>query len=46
MVSVSVVLLPPLLQPTWPELPAGVLTDTDAVPGPEIKAVVIVTCNC
>lgn len=39
-------LVPPLLQPKSPELPLGVLTVTLAVPGAEITAVVIVTCNC
>ena len=46
MVSVKALLVPPLLQPRLPELPLGVLTVTVAVPGPEIKSLVIVTCNC
>src|ERR1039457_4415974 len=39
-------LVPPLVHPTSPEFPLGVLTVTFAVPGAEITAVVIVTCNC
>jgi hypothetical protein len=39
-------LVPPLAQPRSPEFPLGVLTVTLAVPGAEIKEVVIVTCNC
>lgn len=46
MVSVSGLLVPPLIQPRSPEFPLGVLTATFAVPGPEITSVVIVTCNC
>ena len=46
MVSCSAVLVPPLVHPRLPEFPLGVLTFTLAVPGPEIKEVVIVTCNC
>lgn len=38
--------MPPLVQPKSPEFPLGVLTVTLAVPGAEITAVVIVTCNC
>ena len=38
-------LVPPLVQPKSPEFPLGVLTVTLAVPGAEIKAVVMVTCN-
>jgi hypothetical protein len=38
--------VPPLVQPKSPEFPLGVLTVTLAVPGAEITAVVIVTCNC
>src|SRR5579862_4109268 len=45
MVSVSALVVPPLVQPRYPELPLGVLTVTFALPGPEIKLVVIVTCN-
>ena len=45
MVSVSALLVPPLVQPRSPELPLGVLTVTLAVPEPEITSVVIVTCN-
>ena len=45
MVSVSALLVPPLLHPRLPELPLGVLTVTDAVPGLEIRLVGIVTCN-
>jgi hypothetical protein len=45
MVKVSALLVPPLLQPKSPEFPLGVLTVTLAVPGAEITAVVIVTCN-
>ena len=45
-VKTRALLVPPLLQPTLPEFPLGVLTVTLAVPGAEIKAVVIVTCNC
>jgi len=44
-VRVRTLLVPPLLQPTLPELPAGVLTVTFAVPGPEIKSVGSVTCT-
>jgi len=43
---VSALLVPPLEQPKSPEFPLGVLTVTLAVPGAEITAVVIVTCNC
>jgi hypothetical protein len=39
-------LVPPLVQPKSPEFPLGVLTVTLAVPGAEIRAAVIVTCNC
>ena len=46
MVKMRALLVPPLLQPISPEFPLGVLTVTLAVPGAEIKAVVIVTCNC
>ena len=46
MVNVRALLVPPLEQPTLPELPLGVLTVTLAVPGAEIVSVVIVTCNC
>ena len=46
MVSVSALLVPPLVQPRSPEFPLGVLTVTLAVPGPEIESVVTVTCNC
>ena len=42
----TVWLVPPLEQPRSPEVPLGVFTVTLAVPGAEIKAVVIVTCNC
>ena len=38
-------LVPPLVQPKSPEFPLGVFTVTLAVPGSEISAVVIVTCN-
>jgi hypothetical protein len=38
-------LVPPLLQPKSPEFPLGVSTATSAVPGAEITAVVMVTCN-
>ena len=34
------------MQPKSPEFPLGVFTVTLAVPGAEITAVVIVTCNC
>lgn len=46
MVSVSALLVPPLVQPRSPEFPLGVLTLTLALPGPEIESVVMVTCNC
>jgi hypothetical protein len=45
-VKTSALLVPPLLQPTSPVIPLGVLTVTLAVPGAEITAVVIVACNC
>jgi hypothetical protein len=45
-VKVNVLLLPPLVHPRSPELPLGVLTATLAVPGPEIRVVVSVTCSC
>jgi hypothetical protein len=45
-VKVNVLLLPPLVHPRSPELPLGVLTTTLAVPGPEIRVVVSVTCSC
>jgi hypothetical protein len=38
--------VPPLVQPKSPEFPLGVLTVTLAVPGVEITAAVMVTCNC
>jgi hypothetical protein len=46
MVKTRELLVPPLVQPKSPEFPAGVLTVTFAVPGAEIAALVIVTCNC
>jgi hypothetical protein len=45
MVKTRGLLVPPLEQPRVPEVPPGVLTVTLVVPGPEITAVVIVTCN-
>jgi hypothetical protein len=44
-VKTRALLVPPLEQPRSPEVPLGVLTVTLAVPGAEIKTVVIVTCN-
>ncbi len=38
-------MVPPLVQPKSPEFPLGVLTVTLAVPGAEISAEVMVTCN-
>ena len=38
-------LVPPLVQPRLPVFPLGVLMVTLAVPGPEMTAVVSVTCN-
>jgi hypothetical protein len=46
MVRTRAWLVPPLVQPRSPEFPLGVFTVTLAVPGPEIRVVVIVTCNC
>jgi hypothetical protein len=46
MVSVSALLVPPLLQPRLPELPDGVFTVTLALPGPVIKVDVMVAVNC
>ena len=46
MVKVNVLLVPPLVHPRSPELPLGVLTATLALPGPEIRVVVSVTCIC
>src|SRR5690349_2729847 len=45
-VSVSTLLVPPLLQPTSLVLPLGVTTLTLAFPGAEITLVVSITCNC
>jgi len=45
-VKVNVLLVPPLVHPRSPELPLGVLTSMLAVPGPEIRVVVSVTCSC
>jgi hypothetical protein len=45
MVKTRAALVPPLVQPKSPEFPLGVFTVTLAVPGAEIRAVVIVTCN-
>jgi hypothetical protein len=45
MVKTSAALVPPLVHPKSPEFPLGVFTVTLAVPGAEIRAVVIVTCN-
>ena len=44
-VKTRALLVPPLEQPRSPEFPLGVLTFTLAVPGADITAVVIVTCN-
>jgi len=44
-VSTRALLVPPLVQPRSPEFPLGVFTVTLAVPGAEITALVIVTCN-
>jgi len=38
--------VPPIVQPRFPESPLGVLTVTHAVPGTEITAVVIMVSNC
>jgi len=46
MVKTRALLVPPLLQPRFPEVPLGVLTFTLAVPVAEITAVVIMVCNC
>ena len=46
MVSCIGLLVPPLSHPRFPEFPLGVLTVTRAVPGAEIRAVVIVTLSC
>jgi hypothetical protein len=46
MVKSRLPLVPPLVQPTSPEFPLGVLTVTLAVPGAEITEVVMVTCSC
>jgi hypothetical protein len=46
MVKTRALLVPPLLQPRFPEFPLGVLTFTLAVPVAEITAVVIMVCNC
>jgi hypothetical protein len=45
MVKTRAPLVPPLVQPKSPEFPLGVFTVTLAVPGAEITAAVIVTCN-
>jgi len=45
MVKVSILLVPPLLQPKFPELPLGVFTATAKVPGPPINVVLSVTCS-
>src|SRR5581483_3887344 len=44
-VSTSMLLVPPLEQPTSPLLPLGVITFTFTEPGPEITAVLRVTCS-
>src|SRR5581483_1178035 len=44
-VSTSTLLVPPLEQPTSPLLPLGVVTFTFTGPGPEMTAVLSVTCN-
>jgi hypothetical protein len=45
-VRTNMLLVPPLLQPTSPVLPLGVLTLTSTEPGPEITPVVKVTWSC
>lgn len=45
-VRTRALLVPPLVQPRSPEFPLGVFTVTLAVPGAEITALVMVTCNC
>jgi len=45
MVRAMAWLVPPLVQPRLPVFPLGVLMVTLAVPGPEMTAVVSVTCN-
>jgi hypothetical protein len=45
MVRARAWLVPPLVQPRFPEFPLGVLMETLAVPGPVMNAVVSVTCN-
>ena len=45
-VKAKALLVPPLVQPKSPEVPLGVLTVTLTLPGAEITAGVIVTCNC
>ena len=46
MVRTRAPLVPPLVQPKSPVFPLGVFTVTLAVPGAEITALVMETCNC
>src|SRR6476661_9364699 len=45
-VSVRALLVPPLVQPTSPTFPLGVITLMLNCPGPEITPVVSVICSC